>query len=78
MVDDCLDYRQSAVMTLARIMILLAAMALCSCESPNDPGAGGVTRAEAEQLNEVAAELNQDQLPPRLTNQQVQTPVPPQ
>jgi hypothetical protein len=54
------------------------AIALFGCESPNDPGTGGVTRAEAEQLNEVAEELNPDDLPPRLTNQQMATPVPPE
>jgi hypothetical protein len=56
----------------------LTAILLFGCESPNDPGTGGVTRADAEQLNEVASELNQDQLPPRLTNQQVATPLPPE
>jgi predicted small secreted protein len=44
--------------------LLILSVALSGCGSPNDPGVGGVTKAEAEQLNEAAEELNQDGPPP--------------
>jgi hypothetical protein len=43
---------------------IAALVGLAGCGSPNDPGVGGVTKAEAEQLNEAADELNQDGPPP--------------
>jgi hypothetical protein len=60
----------------ALFVVFTLATSLAGCESPNDPGVGGVTRAEAEQLNQIAEELNPDAPPPRLTNQQAPTPVP--
>ena len=47
-----------------RMIATLMALALAGCGSPNDPGVGGVTKAEAEQLNEAAEILNQDKPPP--------------
>ena len=52
---------------------------LSACGSPNDPGVGGVTKAEAEQLNEAAEALNQDSPPPRVsTEMDREPPRPPQ
>lgn len=47
-----------------RLTATLLVLALVGCGSPNDPGVGGVTKAEAEQLNEAAEMLNQDKPPP--------------
>jgi hypothetical protein len=58
-----------------RFLAVLTLAALASCGSPNDPGVGGVTKAEAEQLNEAAEELNQDKPPPSVT-QDLAPPVP--
>lgn len=52
-----------------RCAIIAAALTLAGCGSPNDPGVGGVTKAEAEQLNEAAEALNQDKPPPSLAQQ---------
>lgn len=52
------------------ILASALALALSGCGSPNDPGVGGVTKAEAEQLNEAAEELNQDAPPPSLAQPQ--------
>lgn len=41
-----------------RILALLAFTALAACGSPNDPGVGGVTRSEAEALNDAAEMLD--------------------
>ncbi len=50
-----------------KFLAAIPVLALFSaCSSPNDPGVGNVTRAEAEALNEAAEELNQDQPPPSL------------
>ncbi len=46
------------------IMFLLAG---CG-GSPNDPGVGGVTRGEAEALNDAAAMLDQTEPPPSVLN----------
>lgn len=51
-----------------RTIGLMLALMLASCGSPNDPGVGGVTKAEAEQLNEAAEMLNQDKPPPSLAS----------
>ncbi len=50
---------------------LAAIFSLAACGSPNDPGVGGVTKAEAEQLNEAAEALNQNVLPPRVLDEAV-------
>ena len=47
-----------------KLLMVALAIALTGCGSPNDPGVGGVTKAEAEQLNEAAEMLNQDKPPP--------------
>jgi hypothetical protein len=61
-----------------RFMPLLALTLLASCGSPNDPGVGGVTKAEAEQLNDAAEMLNQDKPPPSLSKDAESTaPLPP-
>ncbi len=59
--------------------ILFSCVILMSgCGSPNDPGVGGVTKAEADQLNEAAEALNQDKPPPRLSDVQGKVaPAPP-
>ena len=49
------------------LLVALAAV-LTGCGSPNDPGVGGVTKAEAEQLNESAEMLNQDKPPPSVVS----------
>jgi hypothetical protein len=49
---------------MRKVMIIIAVSLLTACGSPNDPGVGGVTKAEAEQLNEAAEMLNQDKPPP--------------
>ncbi len=61
-----------------RLLLLFAPLLMAGCGSPNDPGVGGVTKAEAEQLNEAAEALNQDQPPPRVANEPAkQAPIPP-
>ncbi len=61
-----------------RFVILASFALLASCGSPNDPGVGGVTKAEAEQLNEAAELLNQDKPPPRVAGDQSKAaPLPP-
>jgi hypothetical protein len=66
---------------LMKVRILFLAVlvsALAACGNPNDPGVGGVTRAEAEQLNEAAEALNQDKPPPSLaTDTGSEAPLPP-
>ncbi len=57
-----------------RWVAALAAIGLAGCGSPNDPGVGGVTKAEAEQLNEAAEELNQDTPPPSVVQAAKPTP----
>lgn len=55
------------------------ALLLAACSSPNDPGEGGVTRAEADALNTAAERLDQSAPPPSITNQATpQSPVPPE
>jgi hypothetical protein len=44
------------------------ALLLAACSSPNDPGEGGVTRAEADALNKAAEQLEQSAPPPSITN----------
>lgn len=59
--------------------LVVAVSMISACGSPNDPGVGGVTKAEAEQLNEAAEALNQNKPPPSLaTDAASQTPLPPE
>ena len=44
-----------------RLIIILLAITLAGCSGPNDPGAGGVTRGEADALNSAAAKLDTQQ-----------------
>ncbi|MFM2099782.1 MAG: hypothetical protein RLZZ366_1321 [Pseudomonadota bacterium] len=47
--------------------LALISLSVAACGgSPNDPGVGGVTKAEAEALNEAAAKLDEATPPPRL------------
>jgi hypothetical protein len=63
---------------MRRILPFFALTLLASCGSPNDPGVGGVSKAEAEQLNEAAQLLNQDKPPPSLAEDaQSSVPLPP-
>lgn len=51
----------------------LALIALSHCTSPNDPGEGGVTKQEAEELNAIAASLDaSNETVPSVAN----TPIP--
>jgi len=47
-----------------RALAFAIATALASCSSPNDPGVGGVTRSEAEALNDAAAMLDNNAIAP--------------
>lgn len=53
---------------MAKRMIILLALSLTACGSLNDPGDGGVTRREAEELNEVAAALDSNAAAPNIAN----------
>ncbi len=49
------------------IFPVLLSLSVVACGgSPNDPGVGGVTKAEAEALNEAATKLDEATPPPRL------------
>ncbi len=48
---------------MRRIILIVFALA-CGCSSPNDPGEGGVTRSEADALNDAAAMLDDTAPPP--------------
>ncbi len=48
--------------------VVALALALTACGSLNDPGDGGVTRREAEELNEVAATLDSNAAAPNIAN----------
>lgn len=50
-------------MIKASLLVPLLA-ALAACNSPNDPGVGGVTRSEAEALNDAAAMLDNNAIEP--------------
>jgi hypothetical protein len=66
------------VMTERILFPLALALGLSACGSPNDPGVGGVTKAEAEQLNEAAEALNQDKPPPSVAKDATSSaPLPP-
>jgi hypothetical protein len=54
---------------MTKIFSLFAlVLAVSACGSPNDPGVGNVTRAEADQLNEAAEKLNVNVPPPRVSD----------
>lgn len=55
-----------------RMALLLALLMLSACGSLNDPGEGGVTKREAQQLNEAAAALDDTAPAPNVAN----TPIP--
>ena len=66
-------------MKVRNLFLAFALSTLAACGSPNDPGVGGVTKAEAEQLNEAAEALNQGKPPPSLSNDTAsQAPLPPE
>jgi hypothetical protein len=46
------------------LLIVPLLLALAGCNSPNDPGVGGVTRSEAEALNDAAAMLDNNAVAP--------------
>ncbi len=59
-------------------IVLLLVMLVAGCGSaPNDPAVGGVTRGEAEALNDAAAMLDQNEPPPLLTNDLENAPTAP-
>ncbi len=47
-----------------RLTLISLLLALAACNSPNDPGVGGVTRSEAEALNDAAAMLDNNAVQP--------------
>ncbi len=49
---------------MKRMTILITALALAACSSPNDPGVGGVTRGEAAALNDAATMLDNNAVAP--------------
>jgi hypothetical protein len=50
------------------LLLCIVLLAASGCGfSPNDPGEGGVTKAEAEALNEAAATLDKTQPIPNLS-----------
>jgi hypothetical protein len=57
------DYWHEQTMTKrsarSRLMLLLPLLALAGCDTGNSPGVGGVTRSEAEALNDAATMLDQ-------------------
>ncbi len=60
---------------LLKVLLLLV---VASCGSaPIDPGVGGVTRGEAEALNDAAEMLDQTEPPPRLTDDSGDVQAPP-
>ena len=63
---------------MARFLPFALVLLLAGCSSPNDPGAGGVTRREADELNEAAAALDSDAAAPSVANTQIPiVPAPP-
>jgi hypothetical protein len=57
---------------------LVPLILVTACGSaPNDPAIGGVTRGEAEALNDAAEMLDQTEPPPRLTNDAADASAPP-
>jgi hypothetical protein len=59
-----------------RIVSVVMFLALAGCGgSPNDPGVGGVTRSEAQALNDAAEMLDQTEPPPSVLNSSAQTPA---
>lgn len=64
---------------LRYITAIMLAAALGACGGgPNDPGVGGVTRGEADALNDAAAMLDDQSITPSLTNDTTEVPEPPQ
>ena len=57
--------------------IALAAVLVACGGGPNDPGVGGVTRGEADALNDAAAMLDDQSITPSLTNDTTEAPEPP-
>jgi predicted small secreted protein len=49
---------------MKQLIIAPLLAALAACNSPNDPGVGGVTRSEAEALNDAAAMLDNNAVTP--------------
>jgi len=49
---------------ITRLLTASLLAALASCSSPNDPGVGGVTRSEAEALNDAASMLDNNAVEP--------------
>lgn len=53
---------------MAKRLMMLLPVVLAACGSLNDPGNGGVTRREAEELNEAAAALDSNAAAPNVAN----------
>jgi len=49
---------------IKRLLLSSLIAALTSCSSPNDPDVGGVTRSEAEALNDAASMLDNNAVEP--------------
>jgi hypothetical protein len=49
---------------MKRQLVMSLLLVLSACSSPNDPGVGGVTRSEAEALNDAAAMLDNNAVQP--------------
>jgi hypothetical protein len=63
---------------MRRVLLLSPLLLLMACgTASNDPAVGGVTRGEAEALNDAAEMLDQIEPPPRLTDDNDATRSPP-
>ncbi len=49
---------------MRRLIVLALSGVLTACGSPNDPGVGGVTRSEAQALNDAAIMLDNNAVTP--------------
>lgn len=52
-----------------RILAMLALIALSGCGSPSDDTVGGVTRSEAQALNDAATMLDKNAAAPAIENE---------
>jgi hypothetical protein len=57
-----------------RTLALLALIALSGCGSPNGKTVGGVTRSEAQALNDAATMLDKNAVAPMVRNESISKP----